>query len=548
MKALWTNKALICLLTVGLFLGTVFAEDEVRKNEAREIVELLFRFQPDLAHEKIATAKTLGKELGDFFNAWCFHQHGEYQKVLDLLTPLKSSDLPADPMLQNRFVELKASAEQLVHFKVLDTRHFSIRYKEGKDAVLTYFLPDVLESFYDYYALFFGFQQDERILVEIMPDHELFSYACALTKKQIETTGTVALCVENRLAMITPRRVLMGYDWAHVLSHEFIHYILNKQTKNHAPLWFQEGVAKAFESNWDTEKPKALDPGLAHSLAVGFDENRLVTMEEMHPSFAALPTPELASRAYAQVASMVDYLTVLKGKEIIPQFSRQLADVPNLEILFEKELDVNFEEFQVRWRAWAEKQGYKRLPQYEYHKTRLLDNDGGEESLTLAPSKSSEETPNDSSTKASPQKERERKYRRLGDLLLERDRFQAALVEYEKSREQVQEPKQNQPMDRQLILRFLKCYRSLAFYELIDRLITQEIDSLENDSTMLQFKAESLWHQKKNEEALAMLKKATRINPFDPNVFDLQKMFAHDLNDSAMAEQAEIILGILNNN
>jgi len=509
--------------------GARQASPELRA-EANNVIEMLFQFQPDETLKLLETSSAMDDDLKTFFSAWCQHQKGNYNAVATLLESLDPSTLPADGMIQERFVEMKKTALALREFEVRETEHFSIRFQKGRDEVLLFFMPEILESFYRYYTDFFGVSFDEKIIVELMPNHELFSYACALTREQIETTGTVALCVENRLAMITPRRVLKGYDWAHVLSHEFIHYILTKTSRNNAPLWFQEGVAKAFESHWDVESPSALDASLAHALATGLKAERLVTMEEMHPSFAALPTPELAHRAYAQVASMVDYMTKMRGIEVIPNLAHQLANQGDLNTLIESELSVPFETFENQWLQWAKDQNYAILPHMEYHKVKLLDEDGGEESL--AQNKASGET--------------ERKHRRLGDLLLERDRFQAALIEYEKTLGALRQENPETPMDRQLILRFLHCQQALAFYEPMKRLIDREVLDLKDDSTMLQFSAEALFKTGKTDLALAQLDQAKRINPFDPGIFTLQQEIATQLDRKPLLEEAEAILHLLN--
>jgi tetratricopeptide (TPR) repeat protein len=500
--------------------------------ESRDILKTLFQLRPDQVFVKVEQSQSLSKPLKTLFRAWAWHQKGHYGKVMELLKPLTEEDLPPDPLLRSRFREIKAGDALLLDFKTVQTPHFSIRYQAGRDAVMAEFLPDVLETFHAYYTKLFNFKQSERIIVEVMPTHELFSYACALTRKQIETTGTVALCVENRLALITPRRVLTGYDWGHVLSHEFIHYILTKQSLNHAPLWFQEGVAKTLESRWDTPEAPALDKTLAHSLATGFKKNRLVSMEEMHPSFAALPTPELAHRAYAQVASMVDYLIELNGVDIIPKWSRALADTPEIKDLFTRDLTMNFQSFRENWMNWAKKQNYKILPHLEYHKTQLLEKDQKPETLTSA--KKTEKDEN----------ERARKYSRLGDVLLERNHFQAALIEYRKL-EQSLRTTPDVPMDRQLLLRFVTCYRNLNGYKQIMELLDREVDNLMGDSTMLQIRAEALFRENRAEAALLLLDRAKRINPFDPGIFALDQSISQRMALKKRMSQNERMLKIL---
>ncbi|PIE89030.1 MAG: hypothetical protein CR997_13220 [Acidobacteria bacterium] len=526
-------RTLLCLIAVclcPLFSQEVEDGDEREIQEASHIVETLFQLKPNLVLKQLNESQSMRPALVVFFKAWSHHQLGDYTQAKELLSQIKPEELPLDAMIQNRYRELKATAETLMHFKVLETEHFSIRYQSGKDEIISLFLPEVLERFYTYYTELFSFHQKEKVIVEVMPNHELFSYACALTKQQIETTGTVALCVENRLAMITPRRVLMGYDWANVLSHEFIHYILTKQSNNNAPLWFQEGVAKSLEKFWEKPNLKTLDRHLQHSLALGFSENRLVTMKEMYPSFAALPTPELAQRAYAQVASMVLYLMELQSLQVIPELSLELSQNPDLEELIAKRLGISFEQYQKNWRTWAEQQNYRIMPQYQAQEMKLLEEDGQAEELG----------------KSQPEDDRIRKHSRLGDLLLERNRYRAALTEYRKSDEERKKKEADAPMNRQLLLRFLKCHRALENDAAILKLLHEQIPDIEADSTMLQYKAKALWRRGNPEEALYNLNLATRVNPFDPEIYRIMDAIATETKDFKLSQKVQTIYTIFN--
>ena len=202
-----------------------------------DLMGLMRSFQPDAVLQKVAQAN-ISKSLRTLFRGWAYHQKGDYRKALASFNDLSESDPDLDEFLANRLVELRQSATALAEFKVHESENFSLRYQDGRDEVMLYFLPEILEAAYARLGDLFHYRRDEKIIVELMPDYELFSFASALTKTQIETTGTVALCVENRLVVLTPRRVALGYYWPNVIAHEFIHYIMTKLGGESIPLWF----------------------------------------------------------------------------------------------------------------------------------------------------------------------------------------------------------------------------------------------------------------------------------------------------------------------
>ncbi|HEX6272091.1 MAG TPA: hypothetical protein VFZ53_03595, partial [Polyangiaceae bacterium] len=105
------------------------------------------------------------------------------------------------------------------------------------------------------------------------------------------------------------------------LAHELTHLVVTRATRDNAPLWLQEGVAKREESRWRDARPFD-DPTWADVMARRALENgRAVGIDNLGPSIAMLPTPEQASIAYAEVSSFVTHFVAESGR-------------PALELLF----------------------------------------------------------------------------------------------------------------------------------------------------------------------------------------------------------------------
>ncbi len=489
-----------------------------------EVLTLLRALRPDEATRALEQAD-LPKDFDLFFQGWIFHQLGNYDKAHEFFGQVDKAALEVDGYLANRYDELSKTAAALKDFDVFETSNFSIRYQDGPDKVLLAFLPDILEQVYREYARIFQFNRGEKIIVEVMPDYQLFSYASALTKDQIETTGTIALCVENRLVMMTPRRVARGYYWPDVIAHEYVHYILTKHSRDKAPLWFQEGVAKYFESKWERPDADPLGALLETSLANAIEADRFLTVEQMMPSFAALPTAELATQAYAQTASMVDYLCQTKSEDIIYQIAVDLPHKEDIDSVLAALLGVKFTTFEQNWKAWARTRNYRVHNEINpFEGVTLLDEDASSEGIA----------------EIDRENDKGRKHTRLGDLLLERNRYQAALREYQKT------VVAGEKIHRQILLRMLRCLRHLNRPRDTIELIEQNVIALHEDATMLVHLGRAHLALDEKAAAAANLRAATRVNPFYPEIFRLlMQTYSADEN-KAEVQKIERLLETLN--
>ena len=492
----WISKSLIIfLVATGLH---AHQEEEVDTSKLSQqltaAIKGLRAFQPGEVLEMMPDS-SLPAGFKNLLTGWAWHQQGNYKQAEIYFNKVDRNELQGDTYFANRLDELHKSATALKNFSVYETDNFTFRYQDGPDKVLLSYLPDIMEEVYARYSDIFHYARDEKIIVELMPDHRLFSYASALTRQQIETTGTIALCVENRLVMLTPRRVLQGYYWPDVIAHEFVHYILTKQSRDNVPLWMQEGVAKYFEARWEYDDVNPLDAGLETALAQGVKSGKLITVEEMKPSFAALPTAALARQAYAQVTSMIDYLSKTRGEESVHRIVVDLKTQPDMDKVMMSHYGKDFAGFETDWQAWLPAQNYRDHGDVREMGVTLLDADRSTEKIADAKSQGDD-----------------KKHIRLGDLLLERNRYDAALRQY------VKIPQQG-AMDRQLILRMVMCYTNLNRHREIIQMIDEQVPDIKHDATMLTYKARAYIGMDDLTQARNLLDRVIRINPFNPEIF-----------------------------
>src|SRR5690606_12596943 len=125
------------------------------------------------------------------------------------------------------------------------------------------------------------------IRLEIYPTAASLARVSTLSVVDIERTGTIALCKWDRLMVTSPRALVRGYPWLDTIAHELVHLRLAQASRDQAPVWFHEGLAKFLEHRWrsDTAGP-ALEPASRALLAKAVAEDALLPFERLHPSIA----------------------------------------------------------------------------------------------------------------------------------------------------------------------------------------------------------------------------------------------------------------------
>src|SRR6185436_16882262 len=100
-----------------------------------------------------------------------------------------------------------------------------------------------------------GIVMPRPLRIDLVRDLFSLSAVSGLPLQAAETTGTVAVARWGRVNMISPRAAPGGYPWEDTLAHEITHLALSRGTRDMAPLWLQEGLAKRQEARWRPARP-----------------------------------------------------------------------------------------------------------------------------------------------------------------------------------------------------------------------------------------------------------------------------------------------------
>ncbi len=173
-----------------------------------------------------------------------------------------------------------------------------------------------------------GVELPRPLRIDLVRD--LFSLAAVsgLPLEAAETTGTVAVARWGRVTMLSPRAAMFGYPWQDTLAHEVTHLALSRGSRDFAPLWLQEGIAKREESRWRLPRPFDDQRDASQIARRALLEGKSVGINQIGPSIAMLPSPEAAGISYAEVESFMDFWIARNGK---PAFLLLLTDLKGLQ-------------------------------------------------------------------------------------------------------------------------------------------------------------------------------------------------------------------------
>jgi hypothetical protein len=236
-----------------------------------------------------------------------------------------------------------------------DAGFVAVRLQDDDDRALVPMLTDVAVRVRETLFKDLGVELPKPLRIDLVRDQFTLAAMTGLPEEAARTTGTVAVAKWGRVTMISPRATPRGYPWLDTLAHEMTHLALSRGTRDKAPLWLQEGVAKREETRWRDPQPLDDFPPIDTVAAVGMERGLGRPLDQLGPSIAMLPTPEQASVAFAEVQSFIRFWAREAGDEALPQLVLRLRAANSLDDTSRAIQDVSgvdFATWDKRWRAY----------------------------------------------------------------------------------------------------------------------------------------------------------------------------------------------------
>ena len=292
---------LICAVVVAVFAPPAWAHTVnravplsravERPDGYRAVVDELRAWNLTAARGKIEAleAKTPGLAEWLALSGAADYLEGRYAESLaNLNAALKKR--PGDSEWLELRLHVRQTQTAMKGFQAYQTAHFDIWYEPGEDAVLLPYLGDALEQAYARYGAILGVWPKQRIRVELFSDSVRFHRSSTLSRRDIEEKGAVGVCKFNKVMFLSPGALLRGYRWLDTAAHEYVHYLIVLATKNRAPIWLHEGIAKYLEKKWRDDETGFLHPGEEALLFKARETNNYVPFRKMEPSLIYLDT------------------------------------------------------------------------------------------------------------------------------------------------------------------------------------------------------------------------------------------------------------------
>lgn len=494
------------LLVVGLLANglahAASAPDAYRLVEAQQL---------ERAAEEVAALKRAHPQdpAVAFVEGDLLLHQGRYEAAAERLRAAERGEVARQARALGQLA--RATAEVTRNFVAKRGPHFVVWSSPGKDELLAGYALETLERAYDALGDDFGYRPQEPVRVEIYPEVADLARVSTLTQKEIETSGTIALCKYNRLMIVSPRALIAGYPWRDTLNHEYTHYVVTRLSHNTVPIWLHEGLAKFEERRWRGPSGGGLTPLMEHLLATALSRKQLVTFAQMSPSMAKLPSQEKTALAFAEVYTVVQYLHEKGGwaglRALIGRFreGQPIGD------------------FEADWRAWLGRQKLRVHPGLLPEQAALRFKRGsGKET----------EASTDESSRIG--EERARKWARLGGLLRARHRLRAAAIEYEKAQAIIG------PGHPAVANKLARTYLELGDDARAIATAEPELARYPEEAAPNATLGAAYLHRGQAKEAARYLEAALAINPFDPAVHCGLKEAYQALSDGRASKEAEV--------
>jgi len=373
---------------------------------------------------------------------------------------------------------------------------FVYRFEAPRDALLVPYADRALAAQLDSLGAVFGDKPRARIEVIFVPDVESLAALSGLLPEQIERTGTVGVSKYGRIMVLTPRALASGYPWLDTLSHELAHLFISRASRDKAPIWLHEGVAKLLEGRWRGGATGDLTPEETYLLDRAAREKRLIPLRRLHPSIAALPDQEDAALAYAEVLSLTRYLDERIGPDKgIAALLRRIGEGATIDAALTELTKFNLRRLYLWWEQ--DVSGRRQTPV---------------SAVSLMQRRYRHGTTGEAPRLEGDVDEEAARHVRLGDLLRLRGHLAPAAVEYRRALEL------EGSSSPHIVERLGGSLIDLRRHAEAAALLAPVTALYPSYTTGFVELGEALTALEKYDEAIAALERAEALNPFDPSV------------------------------
>jgi hypothetical protein len=243
-----------------------------------------------------------------------------------------------------------------------DARGIEVRWQDEHDRALAPLLFDTVAAARTALTRDLGVDWPLPTRIVVVRDLLSLSAMTGLPYKSAQTTGTVAVAKWGRVTLLSPRAPHHGYAWRDTLAHELTHLAVTRASRDQAPLWLQEGVAKREEIRWRDPGPLDDRPSPDAVVQRGLELNLGLPLDKLGPSIAMLPSADAAMVAFAEVTSFVRFYAKESGDDALPKLLHELRSGKDPDAALQAASGASLSGWDGRWRAYLAARPREALP------------------------------------------------------------------------------------------------------------------------------------------------------------------------------------------
>jgi hypothetical protein len=233
-----------------------------------------------------------------------------------------------------------------------DAAGIVVRWQDENDRALFPVVVDTVVKARAALTRDLGVEWKKPTRITVVRDLLSLSAMTGLPYKSAQTTGTVAVAKWGRVTLLSPRASRHGYPWRDTLTHELTHLAISMQTRERAPLWLHEGVARRQEVRWREPGPFDDRPTPESVVLRGMELKLDLALDKLGPSIAMLPSADAAMVAFAEVTSFVKYFVESSGMpDALPKLLLALRTAKSVDDALKQVSGETLAQWDVKWRA-----------------------------------------------------------------------------------------------------------------------------------------------------------------------------------------------------
>ncbi len=239
-----------------------------------------------------------------------------------------------NPFVDDRVRQIQMNKRLATRYSTVQTAHFSIHYPEDVTQLRANQLGEVLERELTRLQKWIPVPGFKPVVVNVVWWQDF----------RATYTGSDFILGFYNGKITVP---FAGVDAGHpqvtaILGHELAHAMIAQATSDHAPRWFQEGLAQRIELRQFHENAFNM-----------YDDDRLLPVPLLDPVLRASPDPEMISAAYIIAQTNVRFIETRYGRGAVVKMMDAYRDGATTEEAITRACGKSIAEYELDLRHWG---------------------------------------------------------------------------------------------------------------------------------------------------------------------------------------------------